>query len=189
MMACHFTFNLIDTIWVGRLIGPAALAAVSTGGFLVWIVLSLGEMMDVGLIAVAARRHGAGLPDHAAQAAAGAVLAALGVGSVTAVVGFQLVDPLFAVMRVPADVAALGRQYLATWLLGAPLVFGFFALEAAFRASGDAGPVHHPRRVGRAQHRARPLLIMGAGPLPAQGVRGAAAASVMVRALAFVLCW
>jgi putative MATE family efflux protein len=188
MMACHFTFNLIDTIWVGRLIGPAALAAVSTGGFLVWIVLSLGEMMDVGLIAVAARRHGAGLPDHAAQAAAGAVLAALGVGCVTAVVGFQLIDPLFAVMRVPADVAALGRQYLATWLLGAPLVFGFFALEAAFRASGDTRTPFIILGASVALNIVLdPLLIMGAGPLPAQGVRGAAAASVMVRALAFVL--
>ena len=33
MMACHFCFNLIDSIWVGRLIGTAALAAVSTAGF------------------------------------------------------------------------------------------------------------------------------------------------------------
>ncbi|HMG19628.1 MAG TPA: hypothetical protein VK573_12955, partial [Gemmatimonadales bacterium] len=52
MMACHFSFNLIDTIWVGRLIGPAALAAVSTAGFYVWVALSLGEMVEIGLIAV-----------------------------------------------------------------------------------------------------------------------------------------
>jgi putative MATE family efflux protein len=188
MMACHFTFNLIDTIWVGRLIGPAALAAVSTGGFLVWVVLSLGEMMDVGLIAVAARRHGQGLPDHAAQAASGTVLAAVGVGTVTAVVGFQLIDPLFAVMRVPAEVGVLGRQYLATWLLGAPLVFGFFALEAAFRASGDTRTPFTILAASVALNAVLdPLLITGAGPLPAEGVRGAAAASVMVRGLAFVL--
>ena len=188
MMACHFTFNLIDTIWVGRLIGPAALAAVSTGGFLVWVVLSLGEMMDVGLIAVAARRHGQGLPDHAAKAAAGTVLAAVGVGIVTALVGFQLIDPLFAVMRVPAEVAMLGRHYLATWLLGAPLVFGFFALEAAFRASGDTRTPFTILAASVALSAVLdPLLISGAGPLPAEGVRGAAAASVMVRGLAFVL--
>src|SRR5439155_742857 len=42
MMACHFCFNLIDAIWVGRLIGPAALAAVSTAGFYAWVVLSVG---------------------------------------------------------------------------------------------------------------------------------------------------
>ncbi|MGH7520526.1 MAG: MATE family efflux transporter, partial [Gemmatimonadales bacterium] len=73
MMACHFSFNLIDTIWVGRLIGPAALAAVSTAGFYVWVALSLGEMVEIGLVAVAARRHGEGDRERAARAAAAAV--------------------------------------------------------------------------------------------------------------------
>src|SRR5207245_11552009 len=81
MMACHFCFNLIDSIWVGRLIGPAALAAVSTAGFYVWVLLSLGEMVEVGLIAVAARRHGEGDPERAARAAAGRVGSALLVGT------------------------------------------------------------------------------------------------------------
>ena len=74
MMACHFSFNLIDSIWVGRLIGPAALAAVSTAGFYVWVALNLGEMVEIGLTAVAARRHGEGDPERAARAAAAAVL-------------------------------------------------------------------------------------------------------------------
>lgn len=188
MMACHFTFNLVDTMWVGRLIGPAALAAVSTGGFMVWVVLSLGEMMDVGLIAVAARRHGEGSPDGAARAAAGAVVAALGIGLVAAAIGHAAIDPLFAVMQVPAEVAALGRQYLGTWLLGAPLVFGFFALEAAFRSSGDTRTPFLILGSSVALNAALdPALIAGLGPLPALGVRGAAAASVMVRGAAFLL--
>src|SRR2546430_7721559 len=62
MMACHFSFNLIDSVWVGRLIGAAALAAVSTAGFYVWVLLSLGEMVEVGLIAVAAPRPRPGTP-------------------------------------------------------------------------------------------------------------------------------
>ena len=87
MMACHFCFNLIDSIWVGRLIGPAALAAVSTAGFYVWILLALGEMVEVGLIAVGARRHGEGLPDAAARAAGAAVLYALAAGAVVSALG------------------------------------------------------------------------------------------------------
>src|SRR5207245_7451547 len=87
MMACHFCFNLIDSIWVGRLIGPAALAAVSTAGFYVWVLLSLGEMVEVGLIAVAARRHGEGRPDLAARAAGAAGPYALGAGTVAALLG------------------------------------------------------------------------------------------------------
>src|SRR6059058_5155890 len=135
MMACHFCFNLIDAIWVGRLIGPAALAAVSTAGFYVWVLLSLGEMVEVGLIALAARRHGQGAPEAAARAAGAAVIYALVAGAVVSVTGLVVMDGLFRLMTVPPDVARLGHQYLSTWLLCGPLVFGFFAIEATFRSA------------------------------------------------------
>src|SRR6266513_579008 len=121
MMACHFCFNLIDSIWVGRLIGPAALAAVSTAGFYVWVLLSLGERVEVGLIAVAGRRHGEGLPEAAARAAGGAVLYALVAGTVVSLFWFALTDPLFHLIDVPRAVATLWRAYLDTWLLGGPI--------------------------------------------------------------------
>src|SRR5437867_5877041 len=188
MMACHFCFNLIDAIWVGRLIGPAALAAVSTAGFYVWVLLSLGEMVEVGLIAVAARRHGEGLPQAAAGAAAAAVLYALAAGAAVSLVGFAVTGGLFRLMGVPPDVARLGHDYLDTWLLGGPLVFGFFALEATFRAAGDT---RTPFRLLAASVLLSigldPLLIAGLGPFPKLGVAGAALASVMVRGGGFLI--
>src|SRR5438309_8981747 len=188
MMACHFCFNLIDAIWVGRLIGPAALAAVSTAGFYVWVLLSLGEMVEVGLIAVAARRHGEGLPDAAARAAGAAVVYALAAGTVVSLLGFTLTDALFHVMGVPQEVATLGRAYLDTWLLGGPLVFGFFAIEATFRASGDTRTpflllmASVVLSVGL-----DPLLSSGIGPFARLGVEGAALTSVMVRGGGFLI--
>lgn len=188
MMACHFSFNLIDSIWVGRLIGPAALAAVSTAGFYVWVALNLGEMVEIGLIAVAARRHGEGNPERAARAAAAAVAYALIAGLAVSVAGWAVMDTMFRLMMVPPDVATLGRAYLMTWLLGGPLVFGFFAIEATFRAAGDtrtpflmlAGSVCVSILLD-------PLLIAGIGPFPRLGVEGAALASVMVRGGGFLL--
>src|SRR5438094_7867077 len=188
MMACHFSFNLIDAIWVGRLVGAAALAAVSTAGFYVWVLLSLGEMVEVGLIAVAARRHGEGLPDAAARAAGAAVLYALAAGTLVSLGGFALTDALFHLMSVPREVASLGRAYLDTWLLGGPLVFGFFAIEAPLRASGATRTpslllmVSVVLSVGL-----DPLLISGVGPFPRLGVQGAALASVMVRGGGFLI--
>ena len=188
MMACHFCFNLIDSIWVGRLIGPAALAAVSTAGFYVWVLLSLGEMVEVGLIAVAARRHGEGDPERAARAAAGAVGFALLAGTVVSLAGLALTDWLFRMMTVPPEVARLGHAYLSTWLLGGPLVFGFFAVEATFRASGDT---RTPFLILAASVVLSigldPLLIAGVGPFPRLGVEGAATASVMVRGGGFLI--
>ena len=188
MMACHFCFNLIDAIWVGNLIGPAALAAVSTAGFYVWVLLSLGEMVEVGLIAVAARRHGEGRPDAAARAAGAAVLYALAAGALVSVLGYVLTDEMFRLMTVPSDVAALGHRYLRTWLLGGPLVFGFFAIEATFRASGDTRtPFLLLMASVLLSVGLDPLLIAGLGPFPRLGVKGAALASVMVRGGGFLI--
>jgi len=188
MMACHFCFNLIDSIWVGRLIGPAALAAVSTAGFYMWVLLSLGEMVEVGLIAVAARRHGEGHPDLAARAAGAAVLYALGAGTAASLLGFALTGDLFRLMTVPRDVAALGSHYLDTWLLGGPLVFGFFAIEATFRAAGDTRtPFALLAASVLLSIGLDPLLIAGVGPFPRLGVEGAAVASVMVRGGGFLI--
>src|SRR2546427_8724124 len=91
-------------------------------------------------------------------------------------------------MTVPAEVARLGHQYLRTWLLGGPLVFGFFAVEATFRASGDT---RTPFRLLAASVLLSigldPLLIAGVGPFPRLGVEGAALASVMVRGGGFLI--
>src|SRR2546430_1928112 len=99
-------------------------------------------MVEVGLIAVAARRHGEALPDAAARAAGAAVWYALAAGTLVSLLGVGLTDALFHLMGVPREVATLGRAYLDTWLLGGPLVFGFFAIEATFRRSEE-------RRVGK----------------------------------------
>jgi len=188
MMACHFTFGLIDAMWVGRLIGPAALAAVSTAGFSTWILLSLGEMVEVGLIAVAARRHGEGFPDRAARVAAAAVLYALAAGVVVSGTGLAVADAMFRFMGVPQEVATLGHEYLSTWLLGGPLVFGFFAIEATFRAAGDTRtPMLLLVTSVLLSLTLDPLLIAGIGPFPRLGVEGAALASVMVRGGGFLI--
>jgi len=188
MMACHFSFNLIDSIWVGHLLGPAALAAVSTAGFYVWVALSLGEMVEIGLTAVAARRHGQGDLERAARAAAAAVVYAVVAGSIVSVVGLLVADPLFRLMRVPAGVASLGHAYLTTWVLGGPLVFGFFAIEATFRAAGDTRTPFIMLAASVCVSIALdPLLIAGLGPFPRLGVAGAALASVMVRGGGFLI--
>jgi len=51
-------------------------------------------------------------------------------------------------MTVPPEVAQLGHTYLATWLLGAPLVFGFFAVEASSAPPAIRDAVPHVGRIG-----------------------------------------
>jgi putative MATE family efflux protein len=184
----QLVFLLIDTFWVGRILGPAALAAVSTAGFAVWMLTALGEMIGVGLTAVAARRHGEGAHGMAAVAAGTTLGLALGAGALVALAGWLGLPLLFAVMGTPADVTALGRLYLGTYLIGTPFVFGYFATEATFRAAGDTRtPLVLLGASVLVNVVLDPLLILGAGPLPALGISGAATAAVATRGLTMLL--
>jgi Na+-driven multidrug efflux pump len=91
-------------------------------------------------------------------------------------------------MATPAGVAALGTRYLGTYLLGAPLIFGYFAVDATFRAAGDtATPFRLLAGSVLVTLVADPVLIMGLGPFPRLGMAGAAIATVGTRSVAFAL--
>ena len=181
-------FNITDTFWVGRTLGAVALAGVSIASYSVWVMVSIGELVGVGLTAVSARRHGEGDPTAAARAAGtGLVLAAL-LGIAVGVAGILLLPPLLDVMNAAPDVASVARDFLVVQFAGAFLVYGYFVVAATFRSAGDT---RTPFVLLGASVLLNvvldPLLILGIGPFPELGVYGAALATVLTRALACVV--
>ena len=175
-------FITADAYWVGTRIGPQGLAAVSTSMFWIWAVVSLAELCSVGLTAVAARRHGERRPDLAARVVGDALLLALAMSLVVAAAGQLFLDGLFAIEHTPPEVTALGKQYLGMYLCGAPLVFGFFTVDAAFRASGDTRTPLLLLLVSVVAALALdPVLILGLGPAPRLGIAGAAVSMLITR--------
>src|SRR5689334_8616522 len=181
-------FFSVDAFWIGTHVGAAGLAAASTAVFWIWLLVSIAEMVSVGLTAVAARRYGEGRGREAARSAGDALVLALVLGTVAGAIGLALLPHLFALMETPPEVTALGTRYLGTYFLGAPLIFGFFAVDAAFRAAGDTRTsfLLLCASVGITLV-LDPVLIVGWGPIPALGVAGAAIATISTRAVAFVL--
>jgi putative MATE family efflux protein len=108
-------------------------------------------------------------------------------GVLVSVFGLVVMDGMFALMAVPPDVARIGHQYLATWLLGGPLVFGFFAIEATFRASGDTRTPMLLLVTSVALSVTLDPLDRRRRSIPAAWRRGAAATSVMVRGGGFLI--
>jgi putative MATE family efflux protein len=181
-------FTSIDTYWVGTRVGSDGLAAVSTSVFWIWLVVSVAEMVSIGLTAVASRRYGEGRRQEAARTAGDALVFALVLGSVVAVGGLVVLDACFALMNTPPAVTALGLQYLGAYLAGAPLIFGFFAVDAAFRSSGDSRTPFVLLATSVAITLVLdPILIMGLFGAPRLGVMGAAIATVTTRAVVFAL--
>lgn len=181
-------FFSVDAFWIGTHVGSVGLAAATTAVFWIWMLVSVAEMVSVGLTAVAARRYGEGRGNEAARSAGDALVLALVLGTACGAIGLVMLPHLFAVMDTPADVTALGMRYLGTYFLGSPLIFGFFAVDAAFRAAGDTRTSFLILFVSVAVTLVLdPALINGWGPLPRMGVAGAAIATICTRAVAFVI--
>jgi putative MATE family efflux protein len=181
-------FFSVDTFWIGTRVGARGLAAASTAVFWIWLLVSIAEMVSIGLTAVASRRHGEGRGHEAARIAGDALVFALLLGTVVGALGLLLLPHLFAVMHTPPEVSALGTRYLGTYFLGAPLIFGFFAIDAAFRAAGDTRTSFILLSASVAVTLVLdPVLIVGWGPIPALGVSGAAIATICTRGVAFAL--
>ena len=175
-------FITADVYWVGTRIGPAGLAAVSTSIFWVWAIVSLAEMVSVGITAVASRRHGERRSDLAALAVGDAIMYAVALSVMVGVFGHIFLDQMFAVEHTSPEVTALGKQYLGTYLYGAPLVFCFFTVDASFRASGDTRTPLALLFVSVVGALALdPVLILGLGPAPRLGIAGAAVSMLVTR--------
>ena len=181
-------FFSVDMFWIGTRVGPTGLAAASTAVFWIWLLVSIAEMVSVGLTAVAARRYGEGRGAEAARNAGDALVLALVLGTVCGIAGLALLPQLFAMMHTPPEVSALGMRYLGTYFFGAPLIFGFFAVDAAFRAAGDTRTSFLLLSASVAVTLVLdPILIVGWGPVPALGMSGAAIATIATRGVAFGL--
>ena len=181
-------FSSVDAFWVGTRIGSTGLAAISTSLFWIWLIISIAEMIGVGLTAVAARRRGEGRGDAASRIAGDTFVFSIALGAAVAIVGSIALPKLFELMNTSAEVTALGSSYLGTFLIGTPLIFGFFAIDAAFRASGDTRTPFVLLLASVAITLVLdPVLILGVGPFPVMGIRGAAIATITTRGAACVL--
>src|SRR6478736_3059447 len=98
-------FFSVDTFWIGTRLGSTGLAAASTAVFWIWLLISIAEMVNVGLTAVAARRYGEGRAPEAARIAGDALMLSLALGALCAVVGIPLLPRMFGIMHTPPEVA------------------------------------------------------------------------------------
>jgi len=170
-------FLVVDTFWLGR-VGPVALAAASTAGFVMWLAQTLGDGMAMGSGSVLAQAVGSANRDAAHRASsAGQFLAAWG-SIVVSALGLLLGARVFTFMGTASDVSAAGMAYLRIILIAMPAYFLFVWISAAFRAVGDARtPLWLLGLAAVVNVVSDPLLIFGFGPIPALGVTGAALAT------------
>ena len=130
-------YNAADVIVVGNYAGHAALAAVSSTGALINLLVNIFMGLSVGASVVIARRYGARDVMGVRVAEHTAITLALYMGIGVGLLGFFLARPLLELMDSPTDVIDGATLYVRIYFLGMPanMLYNFGA--ATLRAVGD----------------------------------------------------
>ncbi len=131
-------YNLVDTLIVGRFLGAGALAAVGSAYSLMTFLTSIFLGLCMGSGTIFAIRWGEKDTERLQSSIYVSFVLIAGITIALNVGVFVLLDPILALLRTPAEVWPLLRQYLQVvfWGIGASFLYNYFA--CLLRAVGDS---------------------------------------------------
>jgi len=180
-------FNIADTWFVAKL-GEVQLAAMSFTFPVIMVLISLGIGLMAGTASVLSRVIGAGDKKLMQQLTTDAALLSLLLSIIFSAIGLLTIDPLFRLLGADDEVLPLVRDYMVVWYGGFVVFLVPMVGLGAVRATGDS------KLQGRIMVAAAvinlildPLLIFGWLGFPRLEIQGAAIASVIARAMTFIV--
>ncbi len=177
----------INAIWVGHLLGEAALAATSNATIIMF--LAFGAVFGFGMAATILVGQAFGRRDiDAARRAFGSAIGLVLIASiVVAGAGWAFTREILLLLATPGESLPLAFDYLQVIFLGLPASMILTVMMMGVRGSGDAvSPMVFGGLASLLDAGLNPLFISGWGPVPAMGIAGSAVASLIGTGIAVV---
>ncbi len=180
------SYNLVDTIFIGRL-GVNAISALSIAFPIQMILAGIAIGAGVGTQSLISKSLGKKQQMKASLAAGNSILLAIFLGFITLIIGQFFSESIIRLFVSDIDVINLGAAYLRIILLGS---FSLFYLRAGInilRAQGNyLLPMFILILTASLNIVLDPLLIFGLWGFPLLGVEGAAIATVLSRVISCI---
>lgn len=183
-MLINALFNVVDTIFVGRL-GKNAIAALSISFPLQLIAISLAVGTGVGVTSLISRSLGAGDDEKADHIGGYAMTLALIVSSIFSIAGLLFTDPVLKLFGATPALLPYTREYMITIFAGSVFIFFPIIANSVMRGEGNTMTPMKVMMISALTNIVLdPLLIFGIGPFPQMGIQGAALATIISRSIA-----
>lgn len=170
----------VNSIWVGRLIGNAALAATANANIVMF--LAFAAIFGLGMAATVkmGQAFGARQVDAARRTFGTAVGLCVGLALAVAVLGWLFAPALLRLLGTPGDAYELTLIYLRIIFVAIPGGMLSVMIAMGLRGAGDAKtPFLFMGLSVVLDIGLNPLLIAGAGPIPRMGIAGSATATAI----------
>ncbi|EEG76682.1 MATE family efflux transporter [Dethiobacter alkaliphilus] len=136
-MVVNASYNIIDTIFVGRL-GSDAIAALSVSFPIQMLLGALAIGTGVGVGSLISRSLGAGKNEDAATAAGQVITLSFLFGLFATILGLLYLRPILLLFGARPEILELTASYMAVIANGAVLLFMIMILNHSIRAEGNA---------------------------------------------------
>ena len=179
-------YNVVDTIVVGNYLGKEALAAVSSSGSLIFLIVGFVNGLFMGAGVIIGNRYGAKDYESVHTATHTAVGFGLICGIIMTLIGVFFAPVILRLMGTPGDVLPSSVSYLQTYFIGSLANVMYNTCCGIFQAVGDSRHPLYYLIVSAITNIFLDILLVTVFPL---GIKGVAIATVISQFLSAALAF
>ena len=174
----------INSMWVGRFLGEAALAATSNANLLMFLAFCIVFGFGMAATILIGQCAGRGDVDGVRRVVGTANGVLLVLAIIVAALGWIFAPQVLRLLGTPGEAFALALIYLRVVLVSMPTAMVLVMLTMSLRGIGDSlTPLWFMILSSVLDMALNPLLIRGLGPLPALGIAGSGLATAIANAV------
>jgi len=174
----------VNSIWVGRFLGEAALTATSNANIVMFLLIGAAFGVALAATILIGQYVGANNLPEAKRVVGTSATFFAAISVAMAVTGLALCRPLLIAMNTPADSLPLAVAYMRVIFLALPCLYMYAFVGAVLRGAGDSKtPFYFMLLSVGIDIALNPVFIFGVGPIPRLGIAGSALATFVAQSV------
>lgn len=177
------SYQIIDSLWVGNLLGATALGAISISTVVIFTVLSFIIGVNQATLTVLSQQRGKKDEEGLKKSLNAFVVVLFSLSIIVGILGIIFTGPILRLLQTPENILPLAKTYLYINFIGIVFLFGYNFIGTVLRALGDSRtPIYFVLAAVILNAVLDPVFIVAFG----WGMEGAAAATVVSQGIAFI---
>jgi putative MATE family efflux protein len=177
----------VNSIWVGRFLGEAALTATSNANTVMFLLIGAAFGIAMAATILIGQCIGANDLRETKRVVGTSATFFAAISVAMALAGLLLCRPLLVAMSTPADSLPLAVAYMRVIFLALPWLYMYAFVMAVLRGAGDSKtPFYFMLLSVGIDIALNPVFIFGLGPIPRLGIAGSALATFVAQAVSLI---